>query len=1279
MRLSYLLLLLFLTPILSYAQLDNDGWTILTPSSTTKIIYVSASDGDDLTGETYTSANSEIGSDPFLPSGVIMPFKTIEAAATNIDDGEGGWILLKRGDTFFESLVSKSSASKNNPMLYASYGSSNEQPLLKTGRESGISACCRSTTNFWVVGISFYAHTRNPKDADYINGDGSSGFSFYCGEGHKIDNILIEGCVFRFYVSNVMQGAGLVTDIKLRRNVILNNYGTTGQGHSQGLYGSHIDGILLEENIFDHNGWYKQSINSDNDKADGQATIFNHNTYFADNHNVTFTGNTFLRPSSIGTKWTANTGVASTSNLTLTNNFYYDYEVGISLGGNEPDLPYRFKNVIVSENVFDQPNVSMQTNRDLGWMIEIIDWDNGVLSDNLFVHQKLSERTNCYGIKILGENRNLTIRDNILYNLMNSDYFTIGDSKLGVPHFINSSIYENELTFPSENEEYFVDSYRAVDNSLFSNNTYSNAQDYNEAFRIDTDRISYNEWISSAGESGSITTPPTYPDPSRSFDRYVTEVLGLSSVEDFYIELRNQSKLNWRLGYTAQNINEWIKEGFAVGTEAPGIITSTIPNSVVNQDFNYELEAFGGNGELTWSLTEGNLPTGLSLSETGNISGIPTEIGETQFTITVTDSNGNTDSQNLTITILATSLPVINTVILKNGGIDNSYYEKLIVEGEDAPFTWNITSGNLPNGLSLTKAGEISGIPTAIEETTFTITVTDSNGDEDSQILSLEIVHIDVPSIITKSLAIGIEGTLYSEQLIADGSDVPLIWTITNGSLPDGLSLSESGEISGTPTLRGRSTFTVKVEDQNGDEGKETKELTITIVEPNLPYITTEYLPKGVVGINYSEQLMVEGGTAPFTWSTVPEHLPEGLSLSASGEISGIPTKVDTNTFTVTVRDNNGKRDSQIISIEISDSEANAPNITTTNLANGVVDVAYTQQLTAEGGNAPLIWSIKSGNSLPSGLSLSESGVIHGIPSTDGQNIFTVVVVDKDGDRDEQQLNITISKSDVPVITTIDLPEGLINTVYTQNLTASASNGMLVWSISNGFLPEGLVLSETGEISGTPTTLGTATFTVTVSDSEGNEDSQEFTITIISECTDISVNAGNDTTITSGETVVLNAISNSDGTFNWQPSAGLNDSSSASPTANPTITTTYTVTFTDANGCTAEDSMTITVNPLEETSMKYGFSPNNDGINDYWEITGIEQYPDNVVQIFNRWGNLVFETKGYNNSSIFFDGYANRSQHIGANELPDGTYFFKINIHGEHSLTKTEGFLIIKR
>ncbi len=176
-----------------------------------------------------------------------------------------------------------------------------------------------------------------------------------------------------------------------------------------------------------------------------------------------------------------------------------------------------------------------------------------------------------------------------------------------------------------------------------------------------------------------------------------------------------------------------------------------------------------------------------------------------------------------------------------------------------------------------------------------------------------------------------------------------------------------------------------------------------------------------------------------------------------------------------------------------------------------------------------------------------------------------------------------------------------------------------------------------------------------------------------------SVDAGEDVTITEGNEVTLNANSNLEGIFQWSPGNGLSNILLANPVANPTQTTTYTVTFVSEDGCAASDEVTVYVNELPEDETKYGLSPNNDGIYDFWEIKGIEAYPDNKVQIYNRWGDVVFEIEGYDNTSNFFDGRANKLGALGAGDLPSGTYFFRIHINGEHLLRKTEGYILLKR
>ncbi|SFC92704.1 gliding motility-associated C-terminal domain-containing protein, partial [Algibacter pectinivorans] len=117
-------------------------------------------------------------------------------------------------------------------------------------------------------------------------------------------------------------------------------------------------------------------------------------------------------------------------------------------------------------------------------------------------------------------------------------------------------------------------------------------------------------------------------------------------------------------------------------------------------------------------------------------------------------------------------------------------------------------------------------------------------------------------------------------------------------------------------------------------------------------------------------------------------------------------------------------------------------------------------------------------------------------------------------------------------------------------------------------------------------------------------------------------------------------------------------------------------TLGDGISCSTE-SFTIKAEPLVES--KYGFSPNGDGFNDFWEIKGIENSPNNSVDIYNRWGDLVFTISNYDNQSNVFRGEANKLTKFGAGSLPNGTYFFHIKVNGTHNLKTLKGFVVIKR
>jgi M6 family metalloprotease-like protein len=341
------------------------------------------------------------------------------------------------------------------------------------------------------------------------------------------------------------------------------------------------------------------------------------------------------------------------------------------------------------------------------------------------------------------------------------------------------------------------------------------------------------------------------------------------------------------------------------------------------------------------------------------------------------------------------------------------------------------------------------------------------------------------PTINTSSLLGGTVGAAYSQELNASGT-APITWSIVNGSgsLPAGLTLDgATGVISGTPTTAETATFTVKAQNSDGDN---TKKLSIVISSaPAAPTINTSTLAGGTVGTAYSQEFNASG-TAPITWSIVngSGSLPAGLTLGgATGVISGTPTAAGTANFTVKA-ENSGGSDTKSLSIVISPAPIK-PTINTSSLAGGTVGTAYSQTLSASG-TAPITWSIDSG-SLPAGLNLNETtGEISGKP-TEASTANFIVRATNIGGSAAKSLSIVISPAPVaPTINTSSLLGGTVGAAYSQTLSASGT-APITWSIDSGSLPAGLNLNgTTGEISGTPTTEGTANFTVKATNSGGS-------------------------------------------------------------------------------------------------------------------------------------------------------------------------------------------------
>jgi hypothetical protein len=352
------------------------------------------------------------------------------------------------------------------------------------------------------------------------------------------------------------------------------------------------------------------------------------------------------------------------------------------------------------------------------------------------------------------------------------------------------------------------------------------------------------------------------------------------------------------------------KSSTVVVNPAPSITTTSLPNGTVGTAYSQTLQATGGTGTLTWTVALGSLPANLSLSSSGTISGTPSATGTSPFTVKVTDSAPTPVSaqQPLSITI-STTLSILTTS-LPNGVVGVSYSASVVASGGTTPYTWSLTAGTLPAGLTLnTSTGAITGIPTTVGTSNFTVTVTDSTTPTPQvQNEPLSISIVSVLAITTTALPNGSVGTAYSQTLAASGGTPPYTWSLISGALPAGLSLSSSGVISGTPTAAGTATFTVKATDSTTPTPQTASQpLSITIngVSGGALTITTTALAAGVLSVAYTSTVAVSGGTPPYTWSISSGSLPAGLTLNTStGVISGTPTgTAGPSTFTVTVTD----------------------------------------------------------------------------------------------------------------------------------------------------------------------------------------------------------------------------------------------------------------------------------------------------------------------------------------------------------------------------------------
>lgn len=438
---------------------------------------------------------------------------------------------------------------------------------------------------------------------------------------------------------------------------------------------------------------------------------------------------------------------------------------------------------------------------------------------------------------------------------------------------------------------------------------------------------------------------------------------------------------------------------------------------------------------------------------------------------------------------------------LENGYVNTTYNDSIATATGIENIQYALKSGStLPDGLSLSTDGAISGTPTLnVINHTFTVVASAENA------ISAEAEFNITISLLTmiyngSDLVDGAVGVSYNESIATATGTTDIQYMLKSGnSLPDGLTLSLSGLITGTPTTN-VSDYTFMVVASSSSATSAEAEFTITI-KSTIAY-TSVVLDDGYTDAQYSVNIGLATGAEGIAYTLKDgDTLPAGLTLATSGVISGVPTTVVTDhSFSIIASAPNAvsKEASFVISILENTNNGNEYTITydDATLTDGQIGTSYNANIATATGTTNILYSLKTGSTLPAGLSLSANGTLSGIPtSVLTDYTFIIVATGNNATPDEATFTLTIEPYQI-AFDSITLDDGEVDAVYNQDIALATGATGIEYSLKSGSdLPAGLSLSTMGIITGTPT-VDVTNFTFTVVASAVNASSAEATFSI---------------------------------------------------------------------------------------------------------------------------------------------------------------------------------------
>lgn len=556
-----------------------------------------------------------------------------------------------------------------------------------------------------------------------------------------------------------------------------------------------------------------------------------------------------------------------------------------------------------------------------------------------------------------------------------------------------------------------------------------------------------------------------------------------------------------------------VADGQGTGTIANDDVSvsvspATLPNGAVTAAYSQTLAASGGVAPYSFAVTAGALPAGLTLSAGGVLSGTPTAGGTFNFTATATDSSpfpgpfAGSRAYTLVVTPPTIALPATG---LAGGTVGSAYSASITVaSGGTAPYSYAVTAGALPGGLSLNAAtGAITGTPSSAGTFNFSITATDSSTGTGpyTATQSYAITVTDIPPVANAvSLTVAYNAAATPVTLNITGG-VPTSVAVA-GAPSHGTAIASGTSITYQPTTGygGPDSFTYTATNSGGTSAPAT--VTVTVSDPVIT-TTASGSFAATVGVPYSQTITVLGGAQPWSGYQVT-NLPAGLSITGttanSVTVSGTPTQAGSFSLTGSATDSSTGNGPYTVS-EVYVLTVAAPGLALSPAAttfNTAYAAPYSQSFTASGGTGPYSYALTG--SLPAGVSFA-GNTVSGTPTVTGSYSFTITATDTGSTGTgapfaiAQSYTIVVGAPTV-VVDPATLPNPSPGVAYSQTLTASGGVAPYSFALTSGSLPAGLTLGSGGVLAGTATQVGSFSFTVTATDNFGQTGSRAYTLVV---------------------------------------------------------------------------------------------------------------------------------------------------------------------------------------